>query len=61
VELGHEILWLKRNAKDDSLWLNAKEKAARKPRAPRTKKTATKKATSSNERAAEGDDAGNAG
>jgi hypothetical protein len=44
VELGDEILWLKRDAKDDSLWLNAKEKAARTPRAPRSKKPALKKA-----------------
>ncbi len=46
VELGDEILWLKRNAKDDSLWLNAKEKPARKGRGPRSKKTASKKAAS---------------
>lgn len=29
AELGDEILWLNRNAKDDSLWLNAKEKPKR--------------------------------
>lgn len=41
IELGDEILWLNRNAKDDSLWLNAKVKPKRKTT---TKKTATKKA-----------------
>ncbi len=29
AELGDEILWLNRNAKDDSLWLNAKAKPKR--------------------------------
>lgn len=53
VELGSEILWLKRNAKDDSLWLNAKEKTVRKPRAPRAKKTVAKKAASEDAKAAE--------
>jgi hypothetical protein len=55
VELGNEIMWLKRNAKDDSLWLNAKEKPARKARAPRTKKSTAKKAASSDRSAADGE------
>lgn len=42
IELGDEIMWLNRNAKDDSLWLNAKVKPKRKTA---TKKTTTKKAT----------------
>ncbi len=42
IELGDEILWLNRNAKDDSLWLNAKVKPKRKTTA---KKTTSKKAT----------------
>ncbi len=41
IELGDEILWLNRNAKDDSLWLNAKVKPKRKTA---TKKTTAKKA-----------------
>ena len=56
VELGKEILWLKRNAKDDSLWLNAKEKTVRKSRAPRTKKTVANKAVSEDVKAAESGD-----
>lgn len=42
IELGDEILWLNRNAKDDSLWLNAKAKPKRKTT---TKKTTAKKST----------------
>ena len=42
IELGDEIMWLNRNAKDDSLWLNAKVKPKRKTT---TKKTTTKKTT----------------
>ncbi|GAB5560995.1 MAG: hypothetical protein SynsKO_26420 [Synoicihabitans sp.] len=46
IELGDEILWLNRNAKDDSLWLNAKVKPKRKTAAKKTttKKVAAKKA-----------------
>lgn len=42
IELGDEILWLNRNAKDDSLWLNAKVKPKRKTT---TKKSTTRKRT----------------
>jgi hypothetical protein len=47
IELGDEILWLNRNAKDDSLWLNAKVKPKRKTAAKKTttKKVVTKKKT----------------
>lgn len=47
IELGDEILWLNRNAKDDSLWLNAKPKPKRKTTRKKTvtKKTTTKKTT----------------
>lgn len=38
VEHGEEIVWVNRNPKDDSLWLNAKAKPARKPSRPRAKK-----------------------
>ncbi len=37
VEYGEEIVWVNRNPKDDSLWLNAKTKPARKPSRPRVK------------------------
>jgi len=42
VELGDEILWINRNAKDGSLWLNAKAKPARKGRGGGRKKAASK-------------------
>ena len=47
IELGDEIMWLNRNAKDDSLWLNAKAKPKRKTTSKRTssKKTTAKKPT----------------
>lgn len=38
VEYGPEIVWVNRNPKDGMLWLNAKNKPARKPSRPRTKK-----------------------
>ncbi|WP_221032755.1 hypothetical protein [Actomonas aquatica] len=45
AELGDEILWLNRNAKDDSLWLNAKTKPKRSRSRSTTKKTTKKAAT----------------
>jgi hypothetical protein len=51
IELGDEILWINRNARTDTLWLNAKVKPKRKAAAKKTvvkkapvKKTTTKKA-----------------
>ncbi len=43
LELGDEILWLNRNSRDDTLWLNAKPKPKRKSG---SRKTAAKKAPS---------------
>ncbi len=55
AELGDEILWLNRNEKDDSLWLNAKAKPKR-SRSRSSKKTTTKKAAAADKKeAAEGE------
>ena len=64
IELGDEILWLNRNATDDSLWLNAKVKPKRKTAAKKTtvkkvtpKKTAAKKTTKKKTDSAEAESA----
>lgn len=49
IELGDEILWLNRNAKDDSLWLNAKVKPKRKTAKKKTTKKVTQKKAESEE------------
>ena len=38
VEYGEEIVWVNRNPKDGSLWLNAKPRASRKGGRGRSKK-----------------------
>jgi hypothetical protein len=60
IELGSEILWLNRNAKDDALWLNAKPKPKRKTTTKKaaTKKTTAKKTTAKKAARKEADSAG---